>query len=47
MHSMQNETKCVVAERCIRTWKEKIYKYVPSTLKNGHNEIIHIMAQLK
>ena len=34
MHSMQNEGKSVVAERFIRTIKNKVYKYTSSVPKN-------------
>ena len=32
--NIQNEGKSVIAERCIRTLKTKIYKYMTSVLKN-------------
>ena len=34
MYPIYNEGKSVVAERCIRTLKNKIYKYMTSILKN-------------
>ena len=34
MYSIHNEGKSVVAERCIRTLKNKIYKYMTSISKN-------------
>ena len=34
MYSMHNELKSVVDERFIRTLKNKIYKYMPSSSKN-------------
>ena len=34
MHSTHNEKKSVVAERFIRTLKNKTYKYMTSILKN-------------
>ena len=34
MYSVNNEGKSVVAERCIRTLKTKIYKYMTSVSKN-------------
>ena len=34
MYSTHNEGKSVVAERFIRTLKNKIYKYMTSTSKN-------------
>ena len=34
MYSTHNEGKSVVAERFIRTWKNKIYKYMTSVQKN-------------
>ena len=36
MHSIHNEEKPVVAERFIRTWITKIYKYMTSISKNGY-----------
>ena len=56
MYSMHNEGKSVIAERFIRTFKKKIYKYVTSVSINVYadklddiliNIIIHIIAQLK
>ena len=34
MYSIHNERKSVVAERFIRTLKNRIYKYMTSVLKN-------------
>ena len=34
MYSIHNEGKSVIAERLIRTLKNKIYKYMTSVLKN-------------
>ena len=34
MYSMHNEGKSVIAERFIRTLKNKIYKYMTSISKN-------------
>ena len=34
MYSINNEGKAIVAERCIRTLKNKIYKYMILILKN-------------
>ena len=34
MHSMHNEAKSVIAERFIRTLKNKIYKYMTSVSEN-------------
>ena len=34
MYSTHNEAKSIVAERFIRTLKNKIYKYMTSILKN-------------
>ena len=34
MYSIHNEEKSVVAERFIRTWTTKIYKYMTSISKN-------------
>ena len=36
MYLIHNEGKSVVAERCIRTLKTKIYKYMTSMPKNVH-----------
>ena len=36
MYSINNEGKSVVAERFIRTWKTKIYKYMTSISKNAY-----------
>ena len=36
MYSAHNEGKSVVAERFIRTLKNKIYKYMTSSSKNKH-----------
>ena len=36
MYSTHNEGKSVVAERFIRTLKNKIYKYMTSISKNAH-----------
>ena len=56
MYSMNNEGKSVIAERFIRTLKNKIYKYMTSVSKNVYidklddivkNIIIHIITQLK
>ena len=33
MHSAYNEEKSVIAERIMRTWKNKNYKYINSVLK--------------
>ena len=38
MHSTHNELKSVVAERFIRTIKNKIYKYKTSISKNVYND---------
>ena len=38
MYSTHNEEKSVVAERCIRTLKNKIYKYMTSISKNVYND---------
>ena len=42
MFSTHNEGKSVVAERFIRTLRNKIYKYMTPILKN-----VHIIEQLK
>ena len=44
MFSTHNGGKSVVAERFIRTLKNKIYKYMTSVSK--HVSIIHFIAQL-
>ena len=36
MYSTQNEGKSAIAERFIRTLKNKIYKYMASISKNGN-----------
>ena len=36
MYSIENERKSVIAERFIRTLKNKIYKYMTSISKNMH-----------
>ena len=45
MYSTHNEGKCVVAERFIRTIKNKIYKYMTSISKNVYidklDDIVH------
>ena len=55
-YSSNIEEKSVVAERFIRTLKNRIYKYMVSISKNVYidklddivkNTIIHIIAQLK
>ena len=38
MYSTNNEGKSVVAERFIRTLKNKIYKYMTSISKNVYND---------
>ena len=38
MHSTHNEGKSVVAERFIRTLKNKIYKHVTSISKNVYTD---------
>ena len=56
MYSIHNEGKTVVAERFIRTFKNKIYKYMTSISKNAYIDklddtvisiIIHIIEQLR
>ena len=56
MYSIHNEEKSVIAERFIRTLKNKIYKHMTSVSKNmyinklddiGMNIIIHIIEQLR
>ena len=45
MYSTRNEGKSVIAERFIRTLKNKIYKYMTLILKNVHidklNDIVN------
>ena len=38
MYSTNNEGKSVIAERFIRTFKNKIYKYMASISKNVYND---------
>ena len=54
MYSTYNERKSVIAERFIRTIKNKIYKYMTSISKNVYidkladmNTTMHIIEQLK
>ena len=56
MYSIQNEGKSVVAERFIRTLKNKINEYMTLVLKNVYIDklddivdeyIIHIIEQLR
>ena len=59
MYSTHNEGKSLVAERFIRTLKNKTYKYITSESKNVYidkldeinnkliNTTIHIIEQLK
>ena len=57
MYSTHNEGKSVIAERFVRTLKNKIYKYMTSISTNIYidkldgivkvNIIIHTIAQLK
>ena len=39
MHSTYNEGKSVVAETFIRTLKNKLYRHMMATGKNGHSTI--------
>ena len=41
MYSTRNEGKSVVAERFIRTSKDKVYKYMTSVLKNVYIHKLH------
>ena len=41
MYSIPNEEKPFVAERFIRTWKDKIYKYMTSKQKNVYIDKLH------
>ena len=57
MYSIQIEAKSVVAERPIRTLKNKLYKYMTSNAKNAYidklddivkkNTTMHIIKPLK
>ena len=58
MHSTHNEGKSIVAERCIRTLKTKIYKYMTSISKtvyidklddvvNKYNNTYHSTIKIK
>ena len=54
MYSTHNEGKSAIAERFIRTLKNKIYKYMTSVSKNVYIDklddivvITHIITQLK
>ena len=51
MYSIQNEGKSVVAERFIRTLKNKINKYMTLVSKNVYfdklDDIVHIIEQLR
>ena len=38
MYSTHNEGKSVIAERFMRTLKNKIYKYMTSISKNGYSD---------
>ena len=42
MFSTNNEGKSVIAERFVRTLKNKIYKYMTAMSKNVYNNIIRI-----
>ena len=44
MYSTHNEGKSVVAERFIRTLKNKIYKYMTSISKNVYIDKLHEIA---
>ena len=43
MHSMHNERKSVVAERFIRTLRNKIYKHMPAVSKNVYVDVLDIV----
>ena len=43
MYSTNNEGKSVIAERFIRTFKNKIYKYMASISKNVYNDKLDIV----
>ena len=41
MYSTHNEGKLVVAERCIKTLKNEIYKYMITISKNGYFDVLN------
>ena len=45
MDSIHNEGKSVVAERCIKTLKTKIYKYMTSVSKNVYINKLDIVHE--
>ena len=45
MYSAYNEGKSVVAERFIRTLKNKIYKHMIAVSKNVMNTTVHSIIQ--
>ena len=45
MYSMQNEGKSVVAEKFIKTLKNKIYKYLSSVSKNVYIYKLYIVKE--
>ena len=40
MYSTYNEGKSVVAERCIETLKNKLYKHITATAKNVYYDVL-------
>ena len=47
MYSTHNDGKSVVAERFIRTLKNKIYKYMTSISKNVHIDKLNVICDIK
>ena len=46
MHSTDNEKKTVVAARFIRTFRNKIYKYMTSVSKKLANDVTNLANKL-
>ena len=47
MYSAHNDGKSVVAERFIRTLKNKIYKYMTSISRNAYIDKLNVICDLK
>ena len=47
MYSTHNDGKSVVAERFIRTLKNKIYKYMTSISRNAYIDKLNVICDLK
>ena len=45
MYSAHIEGKCVVAKRCLRTLKNKVYKYMTSISKNVYIDKLNIVNE--